>query len=96
MVNDVKILKLITGEEVITRITEGDTGFIILDKPMVLKSVPNQQGKMTMVLIPWMMGAKNLAETEKVTISTEYILVEDDSIDHVQKEYLTIVTGLTL
>ena len=96
MSNDVKILKLITGEEVITRITEGDTGFIILDKPMVLQSVSNQQGKMTMVLIPWMRGAKNLAETEKVTISTEYILVEDDSTEQVKKEYLTIVTGLTL
>jgi len=96
MSNDVKILKLITGEEVITRITEGDTGFIILDKPMVLQSVSNQQGKMTMVLIPWMRGAKNLAETEKVTISTEYILVEDDPIEGIEKDYLSIITGLTL
>mgnify|MGYP006177574769 CR=1 FL=1 len=96
MSNDVKILKLITGEEVITRITEGDTGFIILDKPMVLQSVSNQQGKMTMVLIPWMRGAKNLAETEKVTISTEYILVEDDPIEEIEKDYLSIITGLTL
>ena len=92
MTNDVKVLKLITGEEIITRITEGGVGLIILDKPMILAHAAN--GKI--ILIPWMRASKTLAESEKVTISSECILVEDVPLKDIEKNYLSTVTGLTL
>ena len=93
MANDVKILKLITGEEVMARVTEGDNGLISLDKPMILQAVPSQQtGQMGFALIPWLMSAKG----EKITISIDHVIVQDEVKPEVEKNYLANVTGLTL
>ena len=94
MENNVKVLKLITGEEVIARITEEkNVDLIYLDKPMILQMmVPTSTGQMPFALIPWMKAAKN----EKVTISTEHILTEDDASEQTGKNYLQLVTGLSL
>ena len=42
MANDVKILKLITGEEVMARVTE-TRDLLELDNPMTLLAVPTNQ-----------------------------------------------------
>ena len=93
MSNDVKILKLISGEEVMARVTEGDNGLITLSKPMTLQAVPNQQtGQMGFALIPWLMSARG----EKITISTNHVIAQDEASAEVEKNYLATVTGLTL
>ena len=92
MENNVRVLKLITGEEVITRVSERGDGFIILDKPMQIHTVSSQTGKLRFMIIPWM----NIIKPKKITISTEHILVEDDPIEEIEKDYLSIITGLTL
>ena len=40
MSKDVKVLKLVNGEEVITRLEESDDGFLILEEPRVVQSMP--------------------------------------------------------
>jgi len=94
MANDVKVLKLITGEEVIARTNEGANNLISLEKPMILQMLaPNTStGQVGFALIPWMKAAKN----EKVTISTEHIIAEDEGSEQTQKNYLQLVTGLSL
>ena len=96
MANDVKILKLITGEEVITRVTEEENNYslITLEKPMTLQMIPptTSTGQMGFALVPWMKAAKN----EKVTISTEHIIAEDEASEQTEKNYLQVVTGLSL
>ena len=97
MSNDVKVLKLITGEEVITRVigrdADSSTGLITLNKPMLLQMIPTKQGESwSATLIPWLKTTKS----EKVTISTEYVLVEDDPTNEVERDYLSTITGLTL
>ena len=93
MANDVKVLKLITGEELIARVTKGDVDLITLNKPMKVQSIKTKQGeRWSATLIPWM----KVAKCEKITISTEYILAEDDPVEESEKDYLSIVTGLTL
>ena len=42
MANDVKILKMVTGEEVMARIEQKET-MLILNKPMTLQQLPNPQ-----------------------------------------------------
>ena len=94
MANDVKVLKLITGEEIIARVTEEKNNLITLEKPMILQMLaPNTTtGQVGFALIPWMKAAKN----EKISISTEHIIAEDEASEQTEKNYLQVVTGLSL
>ena len=94
MTNDVKVLKLITGEEVIARVTEEKNNLITLEKPMILQMLAPDRttGQVGFALVPWIKAAKN----EKVIISTEHIIAEDEGSEQTQKNYLQLVTGLSL
>ena len=96
MANDVKVLKLITGDEVMARVSNDLSdggGLVTLDNPMTLQAVPtNQQGQMGFALVPWFMSGKN----EKITISIAHIIAEDVPKGQTEKNYLAQVTGLTL
>ena len=91
MANDVKVLKLITGEEVIARVEQdGDT--LILNTPRQLLTRQITTGKTESVLLPWIYSGK----MEKVKLSLSQVLVQDDIKDQFEKNYLASVTGLTL
>ena len=94
MANDVKVLKLITGEEVIARVTEEENNLISLVKPMILKMLAPDRttGQVGFALMPWIRAGKN----EKVIISTEHIIAEDEASEQTEKNYLQLVTGLSL
>ena len=93
MANDVKVLKLITGEEVIARITEEENNLITLKNPMTLQMLPpTSTGQVGIALVPWMKTAKS----DKMTISIEHVLVTDEASDQTEKNYLQVVTGLSL
>ena len=95
MTNDVKVLKLITGEEVIARVSEEEhSDLLTLEKPMTLQMLPpnTSTGQMGFAMVPWMKAAKN----EKVIISTEHIIAEDEGSEQTQKNYLQLITGLSL
>ena len=95
MTNDVKVLKLITGEEVLARVSNdlsnGD-GLITLNKPMTLQTVPGQAGQVGFALVPLFISGKN----ENITISIDHVIAQDDPKDQSEKNYLASVTGLTL
>ena len=94
MANDVKVLKLITGEEVIARVSEESSNLLTLEKPMTLQMLPpnTSTGQVGFALVPWIKAAKN----DKTTISIEHILVTDEASDQTEKNYLQVITGLTL
>ena len=93
MSNDVKVLKLITGEEVIARISEESSDLLTLEKPMTLQILPpNASGQVGFAIVPWLMAGNS----EKIIISTEHILAEDIVKSEIEKNYLANVTGLTL
>ena len=94
MANDVKVLKLITGEEVIARVSEESSNLLTLEKPMTLQMIPpnTSTGQVGFALVPWIKAAKN----DKTTISIEHILVTDDASDQTEKNYLQVITGLSL
>ena len=95
MTNDVKVLKLITGEEVLARVSNdlsnGD-GLITLNKPMTLQTVPGQAGQVGFALVPLFMSGKN----ENITISIDHVIAQDEPKNKSEKNYLAAVTGLTL
>ena len=94
MANDVKVLKLITGEEVIARITEEENNLISLKQPMTLQMLPpnTSTGQVGFALVPWIKAAKN----DKTTISIDHVLVTDEASNQTEKNYLQVVTGLSL
>ena len=94
MANDVKVLKLITGEEVIARVSEENSNLLTLDKPMTLQMIPpnTSTGQMGFAIVPWIKAAKN----DKVTISIEHVLVTDEASSQTEKNYLQVITGLSL
>ena len=94
MANDVKVLKLITGEEVIARVSKEHSDLLTLEKPMTLQMIPpnTSTGQMGFALVPWIKAAKN----DKTTISIEHVLVTDEASDQTEKNYLQLVTGLSL
>jgi len=94
MANDVKVLKLITGEEVIARVSKEHGDLLTLEKPMTLQMIPpnTSTGQVGFAMVPWMKAAKN----DKTTISIEHILVTDEASDQTEKNYLQVITGLTL
>ena len=95
MTNDVKVLKLITGEEVIARVSEEEhSDLLILEKPMTLQMLPpnTSTGQVGFAMVPWIKAAKN----DKATISIDHVLVTDEASDQTEKNYLQVVTGLSL
>ena len=94
MANDVKVLKLITGEEVIARVSEEHNDLLTLEKPMTLQMIPptTSTGQVGFAMVPWMKAAKN----NKATISIDHVLVTDEASDQTEKNYLQVVTGLSL
>ena len=93
MANDVKVLKLITGEEVIARVTEEENNLLFLDKPMTLQMMPpTSTGQVGFAMVPWIKAAKN----DKTTISIEHVLVTDEASNQTEKNYLQVITGLSL
>ena len=94
MANDVKVLKLITGEEVIARVSEEHNDLLTLEKPMTLQMMPptTSTGQVGFAMVPWMKAAKN----NKATISIDHVLVTDEASDQTEKNYLQVVTGLSL
>ena len=94
MANDVKVLKLITGEEVIARVSEEHNDLLTLVKPMTLQMMPpnTSTGQVGFALVPWIKAAKN----DKTTISIEHVLVTDEASKQTETNYLQVITGLSL
>ena len=93
MENNVKVLKLITGEEVITRILEGDKELLTIQRPMIIKIItPDGGGPIGVQIYDW----SEVGEIDKITLETKHILAIIDPKPTAEKQYLSVITGLTL
>jgi hypothetical protein len=59
MTNNIKCLKLISGDEVIADIDEGVDGLVILKKPLQIMMIPNQNNQFGIGLAPFCPYAKD-------------------------------------
>ena len=87
---DLKVLKLITNEEVIARVKE-KRDVLELTNPMVMMQV-NQGGQMGFAIMPWSMSGK----CHKVEISQSIVIATLDPMDEVEKNYIQATTGITV
>tara|TARA_R100001377_G_scaffold43781_1_gene24824 strand:- start:98 stop:376 length:279 start_codon:yes stop_codon:yes gene_type:complete len=88
----IKVLKLLTGEEIITRLSEGENGDLHLEKPMVIQVISESQGKLNVGLVRWSMGGK----TESCTLNDKHIMIMLDPQAGIETTYLSAITGISL
>ncbi len=93
MSKDVKVLKLVNGEEVITRLEESDDGFLILEEPRVVQSMPpNAAGQVGIGFVPWSICSK----LDKVILDNKHVMVILEPKKEMETNYLSGITGLSL
>ena len=93
MSQQVYVLKLKSGEELIARIdTENMEPTIVLDQPMGIQVMMQPQGKPGFAMIPWMMAS----DDKKFTIDSNEVLTKGKARNEMEKQYLSAVTGLSL
>lgn len=91
MSNEVVVVKLSTGEELISRCEFMDET-VILNKPHILMQVPGPNGQVGFGLAPWIMAGN----IEYVTIKNKWVITTVSANSEVGNMYLQQVTGLTL
>jgi len=56
---DIVLYKLTTTEEIIAKVVELGDDYVVLNRPRVLAPMEAQNGKIGLVMIPWMMGGQD-------------------------------------
>ena len=93
MSQQVYVLKLKSGEELIARIdTENMEPTIVLDQPLGIQVMMQPQGKPGFAMIPWMMAS----DDKKFTNDSNEVLTKGKARNEMEKQYLSAVTGLSL
>ena len=93
MKNEIKVIKMITGEEIITKMTEGEDGDLLLESPMVvqLQGSPTA-GRMALGLVPWSLAGN----TKKITLKSKYVLVTLPPNPDMEQSYISATTDISL
>ena len=86
-VGDVVSIKLINGDELITRLEADDTDTVTISKPMAIT-----MGAQGMGLIPWVF----LGESEKITLRKKHTFFIVQSKKDASNQYIEGTTGITL
>jgi len=80
-------IKLVNGDEIITRYESEDAGTITINRPLALTAGANGLG-----MIPWLF----LADTETFTLKREQIFVMVPSRKDAADQYMQGTTGIAL
>jgi len=88
MKNEIKVLKLVTGEEIITGITDGPNGSLLLDRPMLVQLVSrNENGDAVINLNHWSF----VGNTESVTLESNHVVAILKATPDGEKNYLKVI-----
>jgi hypothetical protein len=85
-VNEIYSLKLISGEEVVTKVTSASSDVLVLSNPLTV--APNAQG---MGLIPSLFTAEH---DKPVELNTNTIAMYALSADVIRMKYIEATTGI--
>jgi hypothetical protein len=84
--DDVKVLKLVTGEEIVTTMTKGEGEFLLLNRPVKIQwdaQNPNNIG-----LIPWVFAGV----VEEVTLESRHVLIIVDASPPTKQHYCSTIS----
>lgn len=88
---DIKSFKLITGEEIIGKVKDGDETTVIVQKPLAVVVQPTPQG-LQVAMMPFM--ASDPEGT--ITLSTDSIIVETTPTSELEKGYIERTTSVAI
>ena len=94
MGEEIKVFKINTGEEIITRVTDEDDVSYTLDRPRVVAIAPNPQtGQMSVTLIPLFA----VDQDGQATIYKSAVVGQPHAInEELEKGYIHQTTGIAL
>ena len=91
-----KIVKVLTGEEIIAMITENFEGDKIvsytLKNPCMVVPVPSKGGGTNIAVVPWMASVKDT----KVTVPASYVMFTADPATDLANEFNGAFNGLVV
>jgi hypothetical protein len=88
--SDVKLFKLVSGDEIFCTFIENDNDFV-LQKPVML--IPTASG---MAFVPWPMSAVE-KDLEEVVVKKDHVMVGPLNVEErVSKTYTEMMTGIDL
>ena len=84
----IKIVKIITGEEIIADVTDENGQYISLEKPCVLQLIPSRSNpeQPSMALIPYAM----YTESHRVIVKREHIVWSEEPMKELYNQYNSI------
>ena len=89
MKNNVKVLNLVTGEEVISELTQNQDRTLLLETPLVVQQAPpDESGRLGLSLIPWSLSGK----TEKVVLEAKNVLAILEATDAMAVNYNSAIS----
>lgn len=86
MSDDIKVLKLVTGEEII-----GIRGLGYLKNPLMIAIIPNDNGGYSNTLVPWI----HMEQDKNIFISENSIICEGNPEKELLDLYLKVLERMT-
>ena len=68
--NNIKLLRLTTGEEIVGEVQESASGTHAIKNPCAIGLIPTQTGQVTLNMQPWLL----FSDTKSVTIKDSHVL----------------------
>ena len=91
MENNIKVLKLLSGEEVVADVTDGGS-FLKLTSPVKFVMVPVGQSQVGMEMHPFVM----LKDDKEIEISKDFVIAICDPVDKILEAYKSQFSELVL
>tara|TARA_R100000664_G_C2734945_1_gene124596 strand:+ start:123 stop:455 length:333 start_codon:yes stop_codon:yes gene_type:complete len=88
--NEVKLIRLNSGEEILAKLENVDESSTKLTKPFII--IPTQQK--SIALMAWVPYSN--AQEEGIVVRNDFIAFTTEPHDELCKEYTTMVTGIEL
>lgn len=89
--SDVKVVKFISGQEVIAKVISADSEIIVLESPLTVQPVRTQEG-LGIGLVPFSFASRS----KQAAIAQSAILCILDPEEELANQYLAGLAGLTL
>ena len=99
MADDVMSIKLISSEEIITKVKEKNEDFWVLSSPRVLVTQQMPDGSFALGMMPFMVSANNqeFSSESDVKLYVKNIMCEVLNVpDSLEKAYLEQISGIQL
>jgi len=94
-VDDICTVKMVSGEEIITKIVAADDSSITMSKPLSVQlSMDPQSGRMGMQLLPGFVLTVSIDAKIKVSMSNVMFIALTE--ENVKNNYLSQTTGLSI